>query len=310
MQRAGCGLVPGTWRVPGGWCAVTLTVCLAASHAAAGTRDELKTAFAKRLELIAAGVDGVVGYAIVDLKTGDRFERLAADSFPTASTIKLAILYELFKQVDEGRLTLDEIRPLDRRQIVGGSGVLQHLTAPSLSLRDHAILMVLVSDNTATNVVIDAVGMSAVTARMASLGLESIRLRRKMIDLEAARRGDENVASPADVAKLLAAIDRGEGLSRGSHEAVLEILKKRKETPLTRGLPGSVPAASKPGSLEGVRVDAGVVYVPGRPYVFVMMATWLADEAEGDRAVTEASRAAHAYFDRLASSNDAGRRVR
>jgi len=270
----------------------------------------LKAAFTKQLETIAAGVDGVVGYAVVDLTSGDRFERLATAQFPTASTIKIAILYELFKQVDEGRLRLDDVRPLDKRHVVGGAGTLQHLTAPALSLRDHAILMILQSDNTATNAVIDAVGAAAVTARMSVLGLGQTKLQRRMMDIDAARQGRENLSSPADIARLLEIVNRGEGLAKSSREAVLEMLKKRKTSPLTRGIPADVEAASKPGDLDGVRVDAGIVYVPDRPYVFVMMGSWLADEAAGERAITDASRAAFGYFDRLAASNTAGRRVR
>jgi beta-lactamase class A len=104
----------------------------------------------------------------------------------------------LFRQTDEGRIQLDAPRTLDRRNAVGGSGVLNELTTPTLSLRDYATLMVVLSDNTATNVLIDIVGMDNVTTRMASLGLKATKLRRKMIDLEAARRGDENVSTPAD----------------------------------------------------------------------------------------------------------------
>lgn len=289
---------------------LALNAICAAALLAADPQSELKAAFTRQLETIAAGVDGVVGYTVVDLTSGDRFERHATAQFPTASTIKIAILYELFKQLDEGRLTLDEVKPLDKRHVVGGAGTLQHLTAPALSLRDHATLMILQSDNTATNVVIDAVGAQAVTSRMAALGMGATKLQRRMMDLEAARQGRENLSSPADLARLLAILDRGEGLSRTSREAAVEMLKKRKSTPLTRGLPASVEAASKPGDLDGVRVDAGIVYVAGRPYVFVMMGAWLADEAAGERAITDASRAAFQYFDRLASSNAAGRRVR
>jgi beta-lactamase class A len=289
---------------------IVLTVACAVAQLAGSPQTELKAVFAKQLDAIAAGVDGVVGYAVVDLTSGDRFERLATTPFPTASTIKIAILYELFKQVDQGRLTLDEVRPLDRRHVVGGAGTLQHLTTPALSLRDHAILMILQSDNTATNVVIDAVGAQAVTERMAALGLGQTRLQRRMMDLEAARQGRENLSSPADLARLLELFERGEGLSRASRDGALEMLKKRKSTPLTRGLPADVDAASKPGDLDGVRADAGIVYVAGRPYVFVMMGSWLRDEAAGERAITDASRAAFGYFDRLAASNAAGRRVR
>jgi beta-lactamase class A len=283
---------------------------LVPAAAPADTRAGLKAAFAERLEAIASSVDGTVGYTVVDLKTGDRFERQQADVFPTASTIKLAMLYELVRQADEKRLSLDDVRPFDRRHAVGGSGVLFELTSPALSLRDLATLMVLVSDNSATNAIIEAVGMDAVTSRMASLGLPATRLRRKMMDLDAARKGRENVSSPADVARLLTILDRGEALSPTARDTALALLKKKKSTPLTRGLPADVDAASKPGDLDGVRVDAGIVYVPDRPYVFVMMESWLADEAAGERAITEASRAAYGYFSRLASSNDEGRRVR
>jgi beta-lactamase class A len=303
VPRARC-LVPRAALVLSAAWALGGTVLLA------GAQVPLKDVFTKQLEAIAAGVDGVVGYVVVDLTTGDRFERHTDASFPTASTIKIAVLYELFRQADAGKINLDRVEPLDKRHVVGGAGTLQHLTMPALSLRDHAILMILQSDNTATNVVIEAVGMEAVTSRMTTLGLGATKLRRRMMDLEAARAERENVSSPADLARLLTIMDRGEGLSRTSRDAAVEILKKRKSSPLTRGLPAGVEAASKPGDLDGVRVDAGLVYVPGRPYVFVMMGSWLSDEEAAERAITDASRAAYQYFDRLASSNDAGRRVR
>jgi beta-lactamase class A len=306
-----------TLRVPRASCLVpravlglTAACALSGIVLLAGAQASLKDVFTKQLEAIAAGVDGVVGYVVVDLTTGERFERQASASFPTASTIKIAVLYELFRQADAGQIDLDKVQPLDRRHVVGGAGTLQHLTAPALSLRDHAILMILQSDNTATNVLIETIGMEAVTSRMTALGLDATKLRRRMMDLEAARAGRENIASPADIARLLTIIDRGEGLSKASRDAGVEILKKRKSTPFTRGLPDGVETASKPGDLDGVRVDAGLVYVPGRPYVFVMMGSWLSDEEAAERAITEASRAAYQYFNRLASSNEAGRRVR
>ena len=86
---------------------------LASAAAQADTRAGLKAAFAERLEAIASSVDGVVGYTVVDLKTGERFERRQADVFPTASTIKIAVLYELVKRADEKRLSLDEVLPFD-----------------------------------------------------------------------------------------------------------------------------------------------------------------------------------------------------
>src|SRR6185369_713806 len=112
-----------------------------------------------------------MGYAIVDLTSGDRFVHLDRETFPTASTIKLAIVYELFKQVEEGRLHLDETMTLDRTKAVGGTGVLVDLGTPTLSIRDYATLMVRLSDNTATNVLIDRLGMDNISRRMQQLHL-------------------------------------------------------------------------------------------------------------------------------------------
>ena len=268
------------------------------------TTGELRAKFERRLSDISARVDGVVGYQIVDLVSGDRFAHLERESFPTASTIKLTLVYELVKQVDEGRIRLDETLTLDRSKAVGGTGVLVHLGTPTLSIRDYATLMVTLSDNTATNVLIDRLGMENVAKRMQALGLPGTKLRRHMMDTAAARRGDENVSTPDELARLLTAMNGAHG---GSDEGAfamplaIELLKKPKESRLRRGLPPGVAAADKPGELDGVRVDAGVVYAAKRPYVFVVMGTFLKDEAEGERAIEEVSRAAYEYFSRLAS---------
>jgi beta-lactamase class A len=274
-----------------------------------GTRAALRAATAARLKAIAARVDGVIGYAIGDLEPGESFTRLADEIFPAASTIKLAILYELFRQADAGRVRLDEPRPLDRRHVVGGSGVLGLLGTPELSLRDHATLMVVLSDNTATNVILDTLGLEAVDRRLAALGLTRTRLRRRMMDLEAARRGDENVSTPGELATLLRLLHRGEGLSPASHRALLDILALPKSSALRRRLPPGVRVADKPGSLDGIRVEAGVVYAAGRPYVFAAMAAWLADGDAAEAALAEASAVAFSYFDRLGASSDLGRRL-
>ena len=274
-----------------------------AGRQAPSTSAELRAKFDRRLQEISSRVDGVVGYQIVDLVSGDRFAHLERESFPTASTIKLTLVYELVKQVDEGRIRLDETMTLDRSKAVGGTGVLLHLGTPTLSIRDYATLMVTLSDNTATNVLIDRLGMENVATRMQALGLPGTKLRRHMMDTAAARRGDENVSTPDELARLLAAMNgaRG-GLDEGAFAMppAIELLKKPKESRLRRGLPPGVATADKPGELDGVRVDAGVVYAAKRPYVFVVMGTFLKDEAEGERAIEEMSRAAYEYFSRLA----------
>lgn len=273
-------------------------------------RTELRNKTRAQLETIASDLNGVMGYVIVDLASGERIERLPNETFPLASTIKLAILYELFKQADDGQVNLDEIHTLDRRHVAGGSGVLVELTAPAMSLRDYATLMVVVSDNTATNLLIDALGMANITRRMGALGLKSLQLRRKMIDLAAAERGDENVGTAADLARLLTRIYRSEGLKQESSAAIITILRKPKPSALRDGVPSGIPVANKTGTLDGVAADAGIVYLADRPYVFVALTTFLRSNTDGEAAIRAASKTTFEYFDRLARSSEYGRKIR
>ena len=270
----------------------------------------LRQQTAARLEQVARGVDGVIGYSIVDLTSGERFDYQPDLVSPTASTIKVAILYELMRAADEGRVKLDDTRALDRRRAVPG-GLLHEMDTPTLSLRDYAVAMAVLSDNTATNVLIELLGMEAITARMHGLGLKETRLRRYMIDLEAAKRGNENVSTPAEIARLLEALYRGTGLTPAAREEALKILKKEKVplTAMAKPLPPGVELASKPGELEGVRVDAGIVYAKNRPYVFSAMTTYLADDAAGEKAIEDLSRVAYGYFSRMGAGSEYGRQI-
>ena len=283
-------------------CAVALPLLLVLSASAPGQpAHELRARFEARIRSIAAQVDGVVGYEIVDLTSNERVASLERETFPTASAIKLAIVYELFKQAGEGRLKLDETLTLDRSKAVGGSGVLVHMGTPTLSLRDYATLMVTLSDNTATNVLIDRLGMADITRRMQQLGLPGTLLRRHMMDGAAARRGDENVSTPGELVALLKALQ--------AMPDAITLLKLPKENRLRRGLPPGVESADKSGELDGVRVDAGLVFLKNRPYAFAVMTTYLMNDAEGERAITEMSRVTYEYFERLATSGVAGRRI-
>jgi beta-lactamase class A len=278
---------------------------LAAASASAQTPplpSALRASFEQRVHEIAARVDGVVGYAIVDLTTGERLGHLEHETFPTASAIKLAIVYELFKQVEEQRIDLDEKITLDRRQAVGGAGVLVEMGTPTLSIRDYAALMVMLSDNTATNVLIDRLGMDRIATRMQGLGLAQTKLRRHMMDAAAARRGDENVSTPDELVRLLKAMN-------DNMPKAIELLKKPKENRLRKGLPEGVASADKSGELEGVRVDAGIVFAKNRPYALCVMTTFLKSEAEGEQAIVEISRAAYEYFSRLGAGGALGRRL-
>jgi len=245
--------------------AVACGAAAAAQEAPSALQQDLRRVLDRRLDAVVESLDGVAGYAALDLTSGEEIGRLDRQAFPTASTIKLAVLYELFRQVDEGRVAIDTPAPLDRTHVVAGSGILRALGTPALSLRDHAVLMMSLSDNTATNVLIDRLGIPAVASRMQALGLGGIRLRRKMMDSAAAARGDENVATPREIVRLLRVLHTGEGLKAESAAGVVKILEVGAGGQIRRGVPPGIEVLNKPGDLEGVRVDAAIVRAKNRP---------------------------------------------
>jgi beta-lactamase class A len=284
------------------------TAALPAQTPSGPLQQDLRAQLRTRLESIATKLDGVLGYAVVDLTSNEVVAaHLQTQPFPTASTIKLAILYELLKQAEEGKLALDKPERLNRAQVVGGSGVLQHLTGPILSLNDYAALMVILSDNTATNVVIDAVGMANVNARMKSFGLADMQLRRKMMDSAAVARGDENVASPLSLVKAIELIWRATGLKKESRDAGVRILY---EVPgsIRSAIPDRVKVASKTGTLDAVRAEAAIVELEGRPFALAAMTTYLRNDLDGEHAIGEVANTAFSYFDRLAHGGAYGRK--
>lgn len=258
-----------------------------------------------------AGLDGVLGLALKDLKTGKTFLLNEREVFPQASSIKIAILLEAFKQAEEGRLQLDEFIALEESRKVAGSGVLYYLGRPSLrlSIHDTAVLMVVLSDNTATNLLIDKVGMEAVNKRLDGLDLAKTRLRRKMMDLKAAAEGRENVSTPLEMMTLLEKLWKGDVLKEPYRKDLLEILAIPKDSPLRAGIPEGIAVAEKPGELEAVRCDSGIVQLTGRPYVICVMTTYLKHDADGNQAITRISRLAYEHFSRLERSSKIGRVV-
>jgi beta-lactamase class A len=287
--------------------AAALLVALAAPAHAGVKEDVVWARLRARLERIDQSLDGVLGLSVKDLKTGATIEIRPDEPFPQASVIKLAVLYELYRQAEEGRVDLGEITrpPLPR---VAGDGVLQHL-GPSVSLtwRDAAVLMMALSDNAAANLLIDRVGLDAVNRRLDTLGLPRTRLRRRMMDLEAAQRGEENVSTPAEMRRLVEAIHAGTGLSAERARDLRNLAAITKSTEFRKPLPETVAVLDKDGELEAVRAAVGVVSLPGRPYSVAIMTSYLRRDADGDALIREVSAALYDTFDRLARSSDLGR---
>jgi len=230
---------------------------------------------------------------------------------PTASSIKIAILAELYHQAQQGKLKLSDLYTLQSSDLVTGSGIAGALTpgVTRLTLRDVAALMISVSDNSATNVIIDRIGMDNVNALLDSLGLAHTRLRRKMMDVKAAAEGRENIATPREMVALLEALYRGKVLNKQMTDDFFTLLSVHKESYIPRELPEDLRVANKPGELEGVRNDSGIIFTGNRPFAISVMTTYLRREKDGGDAIVRIATAAYQMFDRLSRASQYGRVV-
>ncbi|HVR27384.1 MAG TPA: serine hydrolase [Candidatus Polarisedimenticolia bacterium] len=256
-------------------------------------------------------LDGVMGAAIEDLSTGEQSFLRENEVFAQASSIKIAVLAELYLQAQQGKLKLADLYTVQSSDLVADSDIMGGLTpgVTRVTLRDLATMMVAVSDNSATNVLIDRIGMENVNAMLDSMGLAHTRLRRKMMDLEAARQGRENISTPREMMILLESIYRGKLLNKESTADFFKVLSTNKDSWIPRDLPAGLKIANKPGALEGVRNDSGIVFVEGRPYVICVMTAFLENERDGEEAITKVSQAAWKMFDRLSRASEYGRVV-
>jgi beta-lactamase class A len=262
-------------------------------------------------------LEGVLGVAILDLTDGHKFLLRENEVFPQASSIKVAVLAELFHQSHQSaqgtanKAKLSDLYTVQSSDIVADSYIMEGLTpgVTRVTNRDLATMMVAVSDNSAANVLIDRVGMQNVNALMDTLGLSHTRLRRKMMDVKAAAEGRENISTPAEMMTLLAALYQGKVLDKTTTEDFFKVLSIHKESSIPRELPDWVRIANKPGELEGVRNDSGIVFADKRPYVICVMTTYLRNERQGEDAIAKISGAVYRMFDRLGRASEYGRVV-
>jgi beta-lactamase class A len=164
-----------------------------------------------------------------------------------------------------------------------------------------------VSDNTAANVLIDRVGKDNVNGMLRGLGLTKTMLRRKMMDVAAAQRGDENIASPQEMVQLLEAIYKGKILKTDSTKQLIKQLSTLKPSYIPRELPDGVQVANKPGELEGVRTDSGIVFSANRPFAISVMTAYASDERAAEQAISDAAREAYHYFEMRGKTSEYGR---
>lgn len=297
------------WRLAA---TLALGACLAVGPVAAQEphREILAGKLQDQLQQIAAAVPGVLGIAVVDLTSGERFGVNDQLVFPQGSAIKVAVLVELYRQAAAGTLRVEEQVAITKAAAVSGSQ-LQYFKdgTSSLALHDLAVLMIIVSDNMATNLLIDRVGMENVNRTMADLGLPNTKLQRKMIRPEESARGNENLSTPQEAAALMERIFRCD-LPLGPAECreLRNILEIPHEGPIREAVPPDVTVGQKTGTITGVRVNWGYVDLPGRPYIVTAMGNY-GDSERLSQAIREVADAAHGYFGKLAGATQYGTRV-
>ena len=293
-------------------CLLFLTACSA--QVAAPSTNKQKVLWHKleaQIQDVDQHLDGVMGVAIEDLNTGEHLLLNQDEVFAQASSIKITVLANLFLQAQQGKLKLTDLYTVQSSDLVQDSDIMNGLTpgVTRITLRDLATMMVAVSDNSATNVLIDRVGMQNVNAMLDSLALTHTRLRRKMMDLQAAKEGRENISTPREMMTLLDAIYHGKVLNKESTADFFKMLSTNKDSWIPRELPADLKIANKPGSLEAVRNDSGIVFVEGRPYVICVMTSFLRNERDGEEAISKISLDAWRMFDRLSRATEYGRVV-
>jgi len=236
-----------------------------------------------RVSTLTAPFKGSVMLYAKNLRTGRDFGRGAETKVRTASTIKLPILCALESLIDAGKVRWDERLLLKADDKVTGSGVMGNLAdGTDLTVRNVAILMIIVSDNTATNLILDRITADAVNDYLDAIGLPLTRSNRKVRGdgaklkdptgwsraglIEENKKYGLGVTTPREMVRLLELLEQGKVVSPAVSKDVLDILKMQHEREgIARHAPDDVEIASKHGSLDALRSDVGIVYTPGGP---------------------------------------------
>ncbi len=218
----------------------------------------------------ASGMDTCV--SVIDLTNGMAVSHHGDTQMASASMIKMLIAYSFLEQVQAGNQSLDATYTLKGSDLVGGTGVIAGYGAGAqLTYRDILMRMIDASDNTATNILIDAIGFDAINATAKELGLSQTVLNRKMMDYDAIAAGRENYTCADDLALLMHKAYDGTFVDKASSELVMQALRQQEDWGgVKNGLPEGVSFAHKTGALDSVRHDGGIVE-GSHPFVLVVL---------------------------------------
>jgi len=239
-----------------------LILLLLAGSVAAQSLDE-------RVKPLVGSFKGKVSLFAKNLDTGETYALNPDERVRTASTIKIAVMIEAFARVAEGKAKWTDEVVLTKDKKVSGSGILGELSdGLRLTLRDAVNLMMILSDNTATNLVLDVLTTDAVNTRMESLGFKQIKINRKVGSggESTAGKDPENkkfglgVATPREMVLVIERLERGEVINPAVSKAMIDLMKREQgRNALGRSL-WSVPMASKYGALDRLRSAVGILY--------------------------------------------------
>jgi len=253
---------------------------------------------------------GDVGLAIKNLKTGESFHYRAEEPMPTASLIKFPVMIATYRAIEDGKLSLDDKIELKKEDQVVGSGMLSSHFSPGtmLSLRDAIHLMIVFSDNTATNLVIDKLGLPVTTEYMTTLGLKETRLNSKVFRRDTSLNKDRSLkyglgsTTANEMIQLLERLEKKELVSEKASEQMLEHMYANDDKlKVPRLLPAGTKVAHKTGSVNESRTDAGIINSTAGPIAFAILTDknkdhrWT-DDNEGDAFCAKVGSLVYQYF--------------
>jgi beta-lactamase class A len=286
--------------------ALTLLLLAAPAAGPAPAKD-----LAARLEPLIKAHKGQVAIAVKHLETGETYYYNADAVMPTASLIKTAVLVEAYAQADEGKVKLTDPVTLHERDKVPGSGILTYhfSEGTTLPLRDAVRLMIVYSDNTATNLVLDKLGIAAVNKRMADWGLKETRINAKVfrgsttsVDPARTERYGLGSTTAREMAALFEELAVGTRLRPALKQAALAHLRKNDDKfKFTRLLPAGTVVLHKDGAVNNARTDAGILYTPAGAVVVCVLTNrnadrrWVSENA-GNMLCARVARAVYDHF--------------
>jgi beta-lactamase class A len=243
-----------------------------AAEPRAGGYTKADTARLRRtLDSLATAHRGVLGYTVWNLDTGERLERRGDETFPTASLIKVPVLVTVYDLVEKKTLSLDDPLTVLKIDMVGGSGTLQFMhPGIAITVRDAAWLMTTISDNTATNLLLDRIIIRRVWDKMEALGLPHTKvhsksfLRSASVAMDSSVKYGLGVTTPNEMARLFALLADGKAVSPAADSAMLDVLAHNTDDSKLQRWVSDVRAPHKTGDVDQSRTECALFYLQSR----------------------------------------------